>query len=69
MCQVALSVYLEGVATSMSSREQLAVAQFAEALLVIPRTLTINAAHDATDLVAKLRAHHYASQQVCLVRC
>ena len=30
---------------------------------MIPRTLTINAAHDATELVAKLRAHHYASQQ------
>lgn len=30
--------------------------------MVIPRTLTINAAHDATDLVAKLRAHHYAAQ-------
>ena len=39
------------------------VSQFAEALLVIPRTLTINAAHDATELVAKLRAHHFASQQ------
>lgn len=62
--EVALSVYLEGLATSMSSREQLAVAQFAEALLVIPRTLTINAAHDATELVAKLRAHHYSSQQL-----
>lgn len=60
--EVALSVFLEGLATSMSSREQLAVAQFAEALLVIPRTLTVNAAHDATELVAKLRAHHYASQ-------
>jgi T-complex protein 1 subunit alpha len=60
--EAALSIYLEGLATSMSSKEQLAVAQFAEALLVIPRTLTINAAHDATELVAKLRASHYASQ-------
>lgn len=60
--ETALSIYLEGLATSMSSREQLAVAQFAEALLVIPRTLTINAAHDATELVAKLRAFHHASQ-------
>lgn len=60
--EVALSVFLEGLATSMSSREQLAVAQFAEALLVIPRTLTVNAAHDATELVAKLRAHQFAAQ-------
>lgn len=60
--EVALSMYLEHYATTMSTREQLAVQQFAEALLVIPRTLTINAAHDATELVAKLRALHYASQ-------
>lgn len=60
--EAALSVHLEGVATSMGSREQLAVAQFAEALLVIPRVLTVNAAHDATELVAQLRAHHYTSQ-------
>lgn len=60
--EAAVSIYLEGLATSISSREQLAVAQFAEALLVIPRTLTINAAHDATELVAKLRAHHFAAQ-------
>ncbi|RYG65803.1 hypothetical protein EON64_11160 [archaeon] len=60
--EAALSVYLEGLATTISSREQLAVFQFAEALLVIPRTLTINAAHDATDLVAKLRAHHHTAQ-------
>jgi T-complex protein 1 subunit alpha len=62
--EAALSIHLEGIATSMSSREQLAVAQFAEALLIIPRTLTINAAHDAIDLVAKLRAHHHTSQTV-----
>jgi T-complex protein 1 subunit alpha len=61
--ETALSIYLENFATTLSSREQLAVAQFAEALLVIPRTLTINAAHDATELVAKLRAHHHASQE------
>lgn len=62
--EAALSVHLEAVATSMGSREQLAVAQFAEALLVIPRVLTVNAAHDATELVAQLRAHHYTSQTV-----
>lgn len=62
--EAALSVYLEGLATSIASRDQLAVAQFAEALLVIPRTLTINAAHDATELVAKLRAYHYSAQTI-----
>ena len=60
--EAAVAVHLEALATSMVSREQLAVAQFAEALLVIPRVLTVNAAHDATELVAQLRAQHYAAQ-------
>jgi len=40
----------------------LAIAEFAEALLVIPKTLAVNAAKDATDLVAKLRAYHNTAQ-------
>ena len=45
-----------------TSREQLPVAWFARSLLVIPKTLAVNAALDSTDLVAKLRAFHNASQ-------
>jgi len=60
--EAALSVYLESLATTLGSREQLAIAEFAEALLVIPKTLAVNAAKDSTDLVAKLRAYHHASQ-------
>jgi len=60
--EAALSIYLENFATSLSSREQLAIAEFAKSLLVIPKTLTVNAAQDATDLVSKLRAFHNASQ-------
>lgn len=58
----ALSVYMESVAETLGSREQLAIAAFAKALLVIPKTLAVNGAHDATDLVAKLRAYHHAAQ-------
>merc|ERR1711972_957801 len=58
----ALSIYLEDFATTLGSREQLAIAEFAESLLVIPKQLAVNAAQDATDIVAKLRAHHNASQ-------
>ncbi|CAL6444732.1 unnamed protein product [Bathycoccus prasinos] len=58
----ALSVHLEQKSVSLGSREQLAVAEFAEALLCIPKTLAVNAAKDSTDLVAKLRAYHFASQ-------
>jgi len=46
----------------LASREQLAVGEFANALLVIPKTLATNAAQDATDLVAKLRAYHNKAQ-------
>ncbi|XP_053679298.1 T-complex protein 1 subunit alpha [Anopheles nili] len=62
--EAALSIYLENFATSLSSREQLAIAEFAKSLLVIPKTLAVNAAKDATDLVAKLRAYHNSSQTV-----
>ncbi|GMS85383.1 hypothetical protein PENTCL1PPCAC_7558, partial [Pristionchus entomophagus] len=61
--EAALNVYLEAFATTLSSREQLAVAEFAQALLVIPKTLSANAARDSTDLVAKLRAFHHKAQQ------
>ncbi|CDF39760.1 unnamed protein product [Chondrus crispus] len=60
--EAALSIHLENFAKMLGSREQLAIAQFAEALLVIPKTLAINAAKDSTDLVAKLKAVHHAAQ-------
>jgi T-complex protein 1 subunit alpha len=47
---------------TQGSREQLAIAEFATALLIIPKTLAVNAAKDATDLVAKLRSYHNAAQ-------
>jgi len=46
----------------MLTREQLAVNEFANALLAIPKILSNNAAKDATQLVAKLRAFHFKSQ-------
>merc|ERR1712173_45222 len=33
-----------------------------QALLIIPKTLALNGAHDATDLVAQLRGFHHAAQ-------
>jgi len=56
---VALSVHLDAFANTLGTREQLAVKEFAEALLVIPKTLAVNAAQDALDLVAKLRSYHH----------
>lgn len=60
--EASLSVYLEDLARTLGSREQLAVAEFAEALLVIPRTLAVNAAQDSLDLLARLRRHHHRYQ-------
>jgi len=61
--ETALSIYLDNFATTLGSREQLAVAEFAEALLIIPKTLAVNAAQDAIELVSKLRAYHNTAQQ------
>ena len=61
-CEAALNIYLENFAITLGSREQLAIAEFADALLVIPKTLAVNAAKDATELVAKLRAYHFTAQ-------
>jgi len=60
--EAALSIYLEEFAHTLGSREQLAIAEFAEALLIIPKVLAVNAAQDSTDLVAKLRAYHNSAQ-------
>ncbi|KAI5951345.1 cct1 [Candida jiufengensis] len=60
--ETALNIYLENFASTVGSREQLAIAEFGAALLVIPKTLAMNAAKDASDLVSKLRTYHAAAQ-------
>ena len=55
--EAALSIYLENFATSLSSREQLAIAEFAKSLLVIPKTLSVNAVKGS----AKFRAYQNSS--------
>eukprot|EP00560_Eucampia_antarctica_P008343 CAMPEP_0197826070 /NCGR_PEP_ID=MMETSP1437-20131217/3070_1 /TAXON_ID=49252 ORGANISM="Eucampia antarctica, Strain CCMP1452" /NCGR_SAMPLE_ID=MMETSP1437 /ASSEMBLY_ACC=CAM_ASM_001096 /LENGTH=570 /DNA_ID=CAMNT_0043426335 /DNA_START=45 /DNA_END=1757 /DNA_ORIENTATION=- len=61
--EAALSVHLEDYATTLDSREQIVIQEFADALLVIPKTLAVNAAKDSSELVAKLRAAHAKSQK------
>ena len=56
--EVALSIYLEKVAQKVQILDQVAIAEFAESLLVIPKQLALNAAKDATDLVSKMIALH-----------
>jgi len=60
--EAAVSIYLENFANTLGSREQLAIAEFAQALLVIPKTLAMNAAQDSIELTAKLCAIHNTSQ-------
>ncbi|KAI7163045.1 T-complex protein 1 subunit [Hortaea werneckii] len=61
--ETALHIYLEEWATSVGSREQLAIGAFAAALLCIPTTLAVNAAKDSSELVAQLRSRHALSQR------
>ena len=60
---MALSIYLDDFSRTLGTREQLAIAEFSEALQIIPKTLAMNAAKDATDLIAKLRVFHNAAQR------
>ncbi|KAJ9644706.1 chaperonin-containing T-complex alpha subunit Cct1 [Coniosporium tulheliwenetii] len=61
--ETALHIYLEEWATSVGSREQLAIAAFAQSLLIIPKTLAVNAAKDSSELVAQLRSRHALAQR------
>jgi len=61
--EVSLSIFLDDFARTLGTREQLAIAEFSEALLVIPKTLAMNAAKDATDLISKFRVFHNHGQR------
>jgi len=60
--EVALNIYLENFAAKLSTKEQIAISEFADALLVIPKVLSVNAVQDSAELVAKLRVLHNAVQ-------
>ncbi len=60
--EAALSVYLDDYATTIETREQMVIQEYADALLVIPKTLAVNAAKDASELVARLRSVHAKGQ-------
>ncbi|KAI5172726.1 T-complex protein 1 subunit alpha [Nematocida sp. LUAm3] len=56
--ECALSVYISNLALSFRTNEQAAIQKFGEALLQIPRTLLVNAALDANELLANLLTEH-----------
>lgn len=57
-CEAALSIYLTQFASGMASKEQIPIMEFADALLVIPRVLSTNAAQDTAELISKLTTIH-----------
>lgn len=60
--EAALSVRLDDYADTVETREQMVIREYADALLVIPKTLAVNAAKDASELVARLRSVHARGQ-------
>lgn len=62
--EMALNIHLEDFARTLETKEQIAVAEFAEALTIIPKILATNAAQDANELVSKLRVLHAKSQEI-----
>ncbi|MDX9693638.1 MAG: thermosome subunit alpha [Methanothermobacter sp.] len=59
--EVEIAKRLKDYSESISGREQLAVAAFAEALEVVPKTLAENAGLDSIDTLVDLRAAHEES--------
>ena len=61
--ETAVSVFLEQMAHKSTAKDLTVIAEFAEALQIIPKQLALNAALDATDLLAKLLVLHTTSQE------
>ena len=59
--EIAISKGLKEYADTISGREQLAIAAFAEALEIVPKTLAENAGLDSIDALVDLRAAHEKS--------
>ena len=56
--EIELALRLREYAATLKGREQLAVAKFAEAVEIIPKSLAGNAGFDAIDIVAEMKHAH-----------
>ncbi|MFW9926703.1 MAG: thermosome subunit beta [Candidatus Thorarchaeota archaeon] len=56
--EIEIAKQLDNYANKVGGREQLAIEAFAEALRVIPKTLTENGGHDPIDIIADLNKDH-----------
>lgn len=61
--ETAVAVFLENMAHKSTSKDLSVIAEFAEALMVIPRQIALNAALDSIDLTAKLQVMHQHYQE------
>ncbi|MGM5481124.1 MAG: thermosome subunit alpha [Nanobdellota archaeon] len=61
--EIELSRNLASYAQKLSGKEQLAVAAFAKAMEIIPKTLSENAGLDPVDMIADLKAAHDKGQK------
>ena len=59
--EIALNIALEAFAKTLGTKEQISVVEFSEAMTIIPKTLSINAALNANELVSNLKMIHYYS--------
>ncbi|MFW5865629.1 MAG: TCP-1/cpn60 chaperonin family protein, partial [Nanoarchaeota archaeon] len=57
-CEIELSKELTSYAQQHSGKEQLAINAFAQAMEIIPKTLSENAGLDPVDIIAELKAEH-----------
>jgi thermosome len=64
--EIAISKGLREYSDTISGREQLAIAAFADALEVVPRTLAENAGLDQIDAMVDLRAAHEKNHHIGL---
>lgn len=64
--EIAIAKGLKDYADTVSGREQLAIAAFASALEVVPKTLAENAGLDSIDALVDLRAAHEKSEYMGL---
>ncbi|MCX9012643.1 MAG: thermosome subunit alpha [Candidatus Methanoperedens sp.] len=56
--EIEMALRLNEYASTLKGREQLAVAKFAQALEIIPKTLAENAGLDTIDMLVELRSQH-----------
>ena len=64
--EIEIALRLREYAATLKGREQLAVAKFAEAMEIVPKTLAENAGFDAIDKVVELKSRHSSNKNIGL---